>query len=64
MKPPNDLWDKTPLEEEPFLSQFMIHNEIVTNRRSDNWITSLAQEVHNNPVVSPILASKGCWITK
>ncbi|TBU61617.1 hypothetical protein BD310DRAFT_174418 [Dichomitus squalens] len=48
MKPPNDLWDKNLLEEEPFLSQFMIRNGLTQNRRGDNWIATLAKEVHDN----------------
>ncbi|KAM5540196.1 hypothetical protein V8D89_006015, partial [Ganoderma adspersum] len=52
MKPPKDIWDRSPLEQEPFLTQFKIRN-IAESRRGDNWFAPLAKAIQDDSSQRP-----------
>ncbi|KAI1795659.1 hypothetical protein LXA43DRAFT_731491 [Ganoderma leucocontextum] len=47
MKPPKDIWDRSPLEQEPFLTEFEVR-KLATSKRGDNWFAPLAKDIRND----------------
>ncbi|PIL35902.1 hypothetical protein GSI_01562 [Ganoderma sinense ZZ0214-1] len=52
MKPPEDIWDRSPLEQEPFLSSFQVRR-FAGSRRGDNWFARLAKEIQKDSSQRP-----------